>query len=125
MDVPGVLTSTVDGDDVSGSLVQHLAHALHLHRKWCRQCGIPFPPLLDALMVDFSASDGHARPNLGDLVPALDPLLMDYSAVAHRLSVSERTVRRLVAAGTLPAVRIGNRSLIKSADVDTYVDGVA
>lgn len=38
--------------------------------------------------------------------------------VATRMQVTERTVRRWIADGTLPAVKIGGRVRIARADVD-------
>jgi excisionase family DNA binding protein len=40
---------------------------------------------------------------------------------ARLLKVSDRTVHRLIAAGTLPTVRIGAATRITAADLDAYV----
>jgi excisionase family DNA binding protein len=106
------------------SLGQHVLHGLVLHRKWCKQTGVPFPRLLDELLVELAASSGQQRPNLGDLEPSSDPLLMDYDQVARKLAVSQRTVRRLVADGSLPGVRVGGRALVRLADLEAYVAGL-
>ena len=44
--------------------------------------------------------------------------LLDKSAVATWLGVSQATVNRLVAAGTLPHVRLGSRVLFDRAEVE-------
>jgi excisionase family DNA binding protein len=73
------------------------------------------------------ASDGKARPALDGLdgdrdAGAVTPLLVDYRAAADALAVSERSVRRLVAARTLPAVDVGGNRRIRTADLVAYVE---
>lgn len=51
-------------------------------------------------------------------------MLLDYDEVAGRLGVSERTVRRLVAAGQLSVVRVGNAPRVHPEDLQSYVDGL-
>ena len=46
---------------------------------------------------------------------------MNYETVAGRLAVSERHVRRLVAQGDLPMVKIGGASRITEADLQAFV----
>lgn len=41
--------------------------------------------------------------------------------VAEQLSISERTVRRLIKQGDLPAVRAGSATLIRVDDLKAYV----
>jgi excisionase family DNA binding protein len=48
-------------------------------------------------------------------------LLLSYDEAARRLGIGERTVRGLVYAGRLPAVRVGTRRLIAQADLDAFV----
>lgn len=45
------------------------------------------------------------------------------TALADRLSVSTRTVRRIVDRGELPVVRIGRRVVIRLAEVSRWLDG--
>jgi excisionase family DNA binding protein len=49
--------------------------------------------------------------------------LLDIHAVARRLTVSERTVRRLVARGAMPApVRLGALIRWRRADLDRWIE---
>ena len=47
---------------------------------------------------------------------------LKYEEVAEILTVSEDTVRRLVANGQLPAYRIGDRTRIDEEDVYAYLE---
>jgi excisionase family DNA binding protein len=49
-----------------------------------------------------------------------DPLLT-VTEVAEMLRISERTLRRLVAAGRLRAVRIGSRTLFTEREVAAFI----
>jgi excisionase family DNA binding protein len=49
----------------------------------------------------------------------MTPVLISISEVAVRLSVSEKTVRRLIARGELPAVRIGALIRVPVESIDT------
>ena len=53
-----------------------------------------------------------------------DRLVVDYGTAARRLSVSERTVRRLVATGQLPAVKIGDLNRITVDDLAAFAAGL-
>jgi excisionase family DNA binding protein len=59
------------------------------------------------------ATDVQARP------------LLSVSATAERLGVSEKTVRRLISSGVLPALRIGAQLRIDPDELDQYVYGDA
>lgn len=48
--------------------------------------------------------------------------LVSEREAAHYLNVSQQTVRKLVAKGRLPVVRVGARRLYKVADLDAYID---
>lgn len=102
----------------------HLAVAVTKYKAELRRNGRRAPDELDALLEALSASlRGQERPILAPEPLPRDPLLMDYSEAADVLRVSARTVRRLVAEGKLPPVRIGGRSLIRVADVESFVSG--
>jgi excisionase family DNA binding protein len=45
------------------------------------------------------------------------------SEVAGSLRVSDMTVRRLITAGDLPAVRVGRSVRLRAHDVDDYLSG--
>lgn len=48
-------------------------------------------------------------------------LLLDLDAVAERLSVSRSTVKRLIAGGDLPAVKVTNSTRVRRRDLEQYV----
>jgi excisionase family DNA binding protein len=52
----------------------------------------------------------------------LPPHLLEVSQVAYRLSLSEDYVRDLIKAGTLPAIRIGVRYRVTTADLERFVE---
>jgi excisionase family DNA binding protein len=49
------------------------------------------------------------------------PTLLSVSAVAIELSVSTKTVRRLIERGTLPSCRIGRLVRIRAVDLAEFV----
>jgi len=49
------------------------------------------------------------------------PQLLSIAETADRLGVSPKTVRRQIAAGDLPAHRIGRRVLIDPRDLDLFL----
>ena len=49
--------------------------------------------------------------------------LLTLKQVAVVLGLSERSVRRIIRAGDLPAIRIGGSPRIRSADLRAYLDG--
>lgn len=110
-------------------LVPHLVRALAEHRKWCRSRGVPLPAAIETLLTALAASCGQQRPEVGGMpvgseagpVPT-EPLLLDDAAAAVRLSISERSVRRLRANGALPTVMAGGRRLTRLADLEKFVE---
>ena len=48
--------------------------------------------------------------------------LLTLKQVAVVLRMSERSVRRIIQAGDLPAIRIGGSPRIRSADLSNYLD---
>lgn len=49
------------------------------------------------------------------------PKLLDVGAVAERLNVSRPTVYRLIAAGILPALRIGNALRVDACELESWL----
>lgn len=102
---------------VAGLLAEARSRAVSDGIRWTR--------LLES--AHLLASGGHRRPSLapsdGDGDDP-DVLTLSYAQVGLRLGVSERTVRRLVAAGQLPAVEVGHRPRIRPGDLDAYVAGL-
>lgn len=50
--------------------------------------------------------------------------LLDYPALEHYLSLGRSTCYALVAAGEIPKIKIGVRTMFDISDVDAYVDRV-
>ena len=48
--------------------------------------------------------------------------LMDVPAVVAYTSLSESTIRKRTAAGTIPVVRIGRRTLYRKAEIDAWIE---
>lgn len=49
------------------------------------------------------------------------PTLLSVDATAVQLSVSTKTVRRLIASGALPSCRVGRLVRIQAVDLETFV----
>jgi excisionase family DNA binding protein len=64
-----------------------------------------------------------AKPSAPTTAPRMAPLptLLSVSAVAIELSVSTKTVRRLIERGVLPCCRVGRLVRIRSADLEQFV----
>jgi excisionase family DNA binding protein len=120
-------------DVLSREDVAHLHRALAAHAAWCRTNQVTRPPgicRLEALLRD---TGGHGvttvatHPGVGDAAGHVhdEPLLcVSLDAAGARLGVSGRTVRRLVDAGELPAVRIGGSPRVRLDDLSAYVAGL-
>jgi len=52
------------------------------------------------------------------------PILVSTDRAARLLDISTATVDRLIAAGTLPVVRVGSRTLIRRADLEAWAEGL-
>jgi excisionase family DNA binding protein len=50
------------------------------------------------------------------------PMLLDYEDVADALQVSASTVKRLVRAGELPAVKVARATRVRRDDLAAYVE---
>jgi excisionase family DNA binding protein len=72
-----------------------------------------------------TAVSGHERPLLDDAAAAAEAVAVGYEGAAARLGVSARTVRRKVAAGQLPAVRVGRRVVVPVAALEDMAKGAA
>lgn len=56
-------------------------------------------------------------------VTAPEPLVVDVYEAARLLKLNHRTVRKYVAAGQIPALRIGDRILISREKLNDMVNG--
>ena len=110
-------------------LVRHLAVALSLHVRNLRQTGAAVPAEVEELAglltrcartrpkatpVDSGSDVAHSR-------RVADRLLVTKGEAAERLSVSVRTIERLVAAGRLPLVHVERAARLRVSDLETYV----
>ena len=113
---------------VDEAVGRHLAAALKAHIRELRRDGVPVPSSL-ADLASVCATGGQQRPafdnprDTGDH-PGMDQLAVDYRDAAARLGISDRSVRRLVAEGTLPAVEVAGCARIRVKDLAEYVDGL-
>lgn len=107
--------------DVDFATRWHLVRALLEENGRCRADGIPLPADLDALLDHLSDTAGHSRTSVAPRASIADAsfmiLAVDYETAGVVLSVSAKTVQRLVASGALPAVTIAGCRRIRRADL--------
>jgi excisionase family DNA binding protein len=122
-----VTTAAVELD---APALRHLARALEEHRGWCRAAGLGFPAQLEEF-ARFVARNGQERTNLPDDSPTVDtppmaPIALTYREAGALLSVGERTIRRLVEQGELPAITVGGPRTrrIRREDLVAYADSL-
>ena len=101
----------------------HLARAVDDHRRWCRVNGFDVPAPLHQLSVTLAARDGQARPQVAEPLPLAEsgPVALTYAAAAALLSVSPRTIRRIVGAGQLPTIDIAGCKRITRTAIEQYL----
>lgn len=111
------------------TLIRDLRIAIELHRRASRNAGrAPSRPLadLDAVLERITASSSQQPTNIDTTRPGSDaepvpPLAVDYPEAARMLTVSERQLRRIVAAGHLPKIRIGGLVRFRRRDLEAFV----
>ena len=111
-------------------LVRHLAVALSLHVRNLRQLGAAVPAEVEDL-AGFLTRCVRTRPRATPVVDGggdaahsrrvAERLLVTKGEAAERLSVSVRTIERLVAAGRLPLVHVERAARFRVSDLETYV----
>ncbi len=110
----------------------HVALALSRYAKEARReglAGLDEVEMLAALLIDCVRARQGATP-LGEPADVPDggymetPMLTKREA-AHALRCSTRTVERLIAAGSLAAVKVEGSTRIRRADLDAYVEGLS
>jgi excisionase family DNA binding protein len=94
--------------------------ALILGRRELRRNGTYPPREFNELVAMLADRNGPERTQLDDVSTLPEPDYVDLREGARRLSISERTVRRLVASGQLPAVRVGRRVLLRVDELREY-----
>jgi excisionase family DNA binding protein len=113
-------------------LVRHLAHALSAHVGRLHQQGVTVPREV-RLLAEFLL--GIARTRLDASVsadmrdsrqssPMAVQLLVTKGEAADRLSVSVRTLERLVSTGRLPQVHVERAARFRVRDLEEYVDAL-
>ena len=108
--------------DRDAAVLRYIARVLgELHSRY-RRNGLHWPIEMEAVLR--LASDGQTRPTFDGDADTGDALAIDYERAARRLSVSRRTLGRLVASGQLPRVDIGGCRRITTADIEAYVEGL-
>ncbi|WP_221776091.1 helix-turn-helix domain-containing protein [Rhodococcus aetherivorans] len=115
---------------VPASVAGHLDAALFRHRKWMRGVGMPIPAELHDLAEALAllANQRQSAPNFRHDRPiddgrGMDPIAVPYTEAARLLSVSERSISRLVADGTLAPVAIGGAKRIPIDQLHRLVTG--
>lgn len=70
---------------------------------------------------------GQVVADLAQLVEAesVDGLLLRYDEAGHVLNVSRSVLKRLIAAGEIPTVRVAGGVRIRRTDLQAYVDSLA
>lgn len=120
---PGVYI--VDGREVASHGHLFVASALdnQRDRRAKRRHGISRSPV----NVYAVALDAYNRADPPPAPPPIYPpprelaMLLTLREVAEQLRVSTRTVTRLIAAGTLPAITVGSRLRVREDDLQAYV----
>lgn len=113
-------------------LVRHLTHAVSAHVHWLYRQGLAAPPELESLN-EFLLQVARNRQDTSTAAMPIDPgqsaamserLLVTKSEAAERLSVSIRTVERLVSSGRLPQVHVERSVRFRLSDLESYVTGL-
>lgn len=102
--------------------------ALAQRQRAMRADGATLPPGLFALAEAVAGvSKGQGGPTVDaaaddvDAHPVLAPLAITTTTAAAAIGVSTSTVKRLVAAGQLPTVKLMGRTLIRAADLAGFI----
>jgi len=113
---------------MTAEVAGHVCIALQQHRKWARTAGLAVPDELDQLERALAnrARRGQDGTPLEDLwsvrhAQTMSPQLLDYAAAGQVLGVSVRTIKRLVAAGDLPVVRVLGAARVRVEQLDDYI----
>lgn len=110
----------------------YLSLALELLHRRLSDDALTMPDELTEFQrqVTNSARAGQARPTgavqreVAHPAPVKPGLLLTEDETAETLRASTRSIRRLVAAGKLPAVKLNGRTRYRRVDVEAYVAGL-
>ena len=116
--------------DVSAIAAGHVAVALREHRKWASRMGWLVPSEIKLMEERFAnrAMQGQQGTPLDDLWDGrqggvVTPECLTFRDAGRMLACSERTVKRLVAAGELNPVRFpGGAVRLRVSDVHNWID---
>lgn len=110
---------------LSGDAVGHLAFALRRYLAYARSVGLAVPDEIHTMerVCTSNATGGQGETELGSTVAGIndrpmEPLTVTYTAAAAVLSVSKRTVARMVADGKLKTVVVGGRPRIPRTELE-------
>lgn len=118
----------------SRELLAHLALALSRYEREAGRDGVAVPPELGVLRVFLTdcaqrrpeATEGAGGALLTDGGGMTEHvLLLSRRQVAGALGCSSRTVDRLIAAGTLAAVKVEGSTKVRRGDLDAYIAGLS
>ncbi len=127
---PMLRAHAADEDDRVSALVRHLAYALAAHVRRLSQRGLPVPSEL-GMLTEFLVAVARTRPDpstdadsveTGRYVRMSNRLLVTKGEAAERLSVSVRTIERLVSTGRLPQVHVERSARFRVTDLEAFVN---
>jgi excisionase family DNA binding protein len=108
-------------------LTDHITAALVRHCQQLRRDGQPIPlelaVLRDAFYAAATASNRQAPPLFDPPQELAQPDAVSIPEAAGKLGVSQRTVERRIADGSLRVVRLGRRVLVPQTEVDRLLGG--
>ena len=113
-------------------ILRHLTFALSGHLRRLHQEGLPVPRELNELtsfLVHIARTRQYPPVSADDRATGHDDqmpdrLLITKGEVAERLSVSVRTIERLVATGRLPQVYVERSARFRVKDLEAYVNSL-
>lgn len=96
-----------------------VAQQLADFRARSASAGLRWPVALEAALL--VASGRQAAPGFASSVDSAEDRCMTFSEAAQRLSVSPRTLSRLVANGELSTVSVAGAARVRASDLADYV----
>jgi excisionase family DNA binding protein len=114
--------------ELDGRLAAHVAAALALWRAQLRRDRIAAPAGFDDLLALATrrATSRLDTPSVDELAGLADarpvPLMLTKNAAAAALSLSTRTVDRLIGEGRLAAVKVGTATRVRVADLECFAE---